>query len=97
MDSVDYIGGDFTQADGLETLCHRGDEVIEYIFTQSGVYIRQDVADVTDVFWYNNKWSPCGKWWIEVSVARRTSLPVTYLQQVGDLTKRRLIYEYYQP
>ena len=55
MDSVDYIGGDFTQADGLETLCHRGDEVIEYIFTQSGVYIRQDVADVTDVFWYNNK------------------------------------------
>ena len=33
MDSVDYIGGDFTKADGLETLCHRGDEVIEYIFT----------------------------------------------------------------
>lgn len=33
MDSVDYIGGDFTQADGLETLRHRGDEVIEYIFT----------------------------------------------------------------
>ena len=28
MDSVDYIGGDFTQADGLETLCHRGDEVM---------------------------------------------------------------------
>lgn len=31
--SQDAIGGNFDQLDGIDNLCRRGDDVIEYIFT----------------------------------------------------------------
>lgn len=33
MNSQDVSGGNSLQSDGVENLCRRGDEVIEYIFT----------------------------------------------------------------
>lgn len=33
MNSIDFTGGNTDQLDGIEHLCRRGDEVIEYIFT----------------------------------------------------------------
>ena len=34
MNSLDTTGGDSDQLDGIEYLCRRGDEVIDYIFTE---------------------------------------------------------------
>ena len=35
MNSQDFTGGNSDQLDGFDNLCRRGDEVIEYIFTES--------------------------------------------------------------
>jgi len=34
MNSFDITGGNSDQLDGIDNLCRRGDEVIEYIFTE---------------------------------------------------------------
>lgn len=34
MNSIDTAGGNSDQLDGIENLCRRGDEVIDYIFTE---------------------------------------------------------------
>jgi hypothetical protein len=33
MNTVEYPGGNSDQFDGIDNLCRRGDEAIEYIFT----------------------------------------------------------------